>query len=717
MTIISSASTTHLAVDINTVLSDVNQYLRVMDDWARAGWIRWLDAEFAVFLHRQVPDAPVPLLLAAALTSHQNGHGHVCLDIEHCLAEPGKALSLPPESPVHQPAVTPQQLLAHITTEIWAQALRSPELIGAQLIGESPSAGPLDDTNNQPLVLDRSSGRPLLYLRRFWQYEQTLSRSIQRRLASPPVIDDELLTATITNVFNRISHKQLAAETSSSTTAQCDWQKIACALAMGNRFAIITGGPGTGKTTTVVKLLAILQDMHKKTSSQPLRIRLAAPTGKAAARLSVSITSQLAEHNLPGIPGDVSTVHRLLGPIRHSRFFKHHVGNPLPVDVVVIDEASMVDIEQMALLLNALPEHARLILLGDKDQLASVEAGAVLGSLCQRAAQAHYTQQTADWITSVSGQVVPAQLIDNNGTPLDQAVTMLRYSHRFGAIPGIGNLAQAVNISASADTLDGCFDGRYNELNRIRIRSTQDKTFEHLIRDSEAGYGYYLRQVKQPPATDVDASAWDAWAKCVLDAHSHFQLLAALRKGEFGVEGLNTRIEVILRGAGLLTSWHDSARENKTPRPSSQAYSNWYPGRPVMVTRNDYNLDLMNGDIGITLPYPTSVPGGADFILRVAFPTADKHSPVRWVLPSRLQSVETVFAMTVHKSQGSEFVHTALILPHHENPVLTRELIYTGITRASRQFTLIDDAPNVLNQAVASSVFRASGLLHSINNA
>lgn len=694
MTTRRNLNTPDLPTDANTVMQDSRQFLLILDDWARAGWIRWLDAEFAVFLHRQVPQAPPALLLAAALTSHQNGHGHVCLDIEYCLTEPDRALSLPPESPAHQPALTPQELLMTISSKQWLMALRHPDLIG---------------DNNQPLVLDHSSGRPLLYLRRFWHYEQTLAYNIRQRLLSPPDIDDEQLAKTITDVFNRLTHKNSSADNPYEPDRHFDWQKVACALATRNRFAIITGGPGTGKTTTVVKLLAVLQDIHGAVSNQPLRIRLAAPTGKAAARLGVSISSQLAAHDLQNIPGDVSTVHRLLGPIRNSRFFRHHAGNPLPADVVVVDEASMVDVELMALLLDALSAQTRLILLGDKDQLASVEAGAVLGSLCQHAGQARYTTHTAHWITTVTGQEVPAQYVNDSGSALDQAITMLRYSHRFGAIPGIGKLADAVNRSADTDTLNEYFDGRFGELKRVTIRSTRDPAFEQLISDTASGYGHFLTKVQQPLPSEADSREWDTWALAVLSAQGQFQLLAALRKGEFGVEGLNIRIETILRSAGLLMPWRSN-------QPGREGITNWYPGRPVMVTRNDYDLDLMNGDIGITLPYPNSVPGSTQMMLRVAFPTADLQKPVRWILPSRLQSVETVFAMTVHKSQGSEFAHTALILPQYENPVLTRELVYTGITRAAKQFTLIDDNPRVLALAIASSVFRTSGLLHAIND-
>jgi exodeoxyribonuclease V alpha subunit len=290
---------------------------------------------------------------------------------------------------------------------------------------------------------------------------------------------------------------------------------------------------------------------------------------------------------------------------------------------------------------------------------------------------------------------------------------MLRYSHRFGQVPGIGTLAAAVNASASVDTLDTLFDGRYDELQRLRINSSRDPVFERLVSDRSNGYGHYLTVVANPPGQDTDSETRDKWALRVLEAQGQFQLLVALRKGEFGVEGLNPRIETILRQHGLLGAAPAQPGVNGAGQPSA---ATWYAGRPVMVIRNDYNLALMNGDIGITLPYPNSTQGGRGTDLRVAFPTADPQQPVRWILPSRLLSVETVFAMTVHKSQGSEFNHTALILPQHDNPVLTRELIYTGITRAARQFTLIESNPGVLPQAVASSIFRASGLLHTINS-
>lgn len=667
-----------LATTLHTALDTPQHMLAVLDSWVDAGWIRSLDVEFARFLADEADSAgnslvPAPLLLAAALTSHQTAHGHVCLDLQACLTAPERILSLPPEYSMTTPDVQPAQILAGLELDAWLT-----------VIDQAPVTG--KGCGNSPLVLEQGA-RPLLYLRRYWQHEQGLGRAIQARLSNPVNVDPARLQNILDSLFQ--TSPDLARNI---PLDQYDWQKIACALAVRYPFAIITGGPGTGKTTTVVRLLATLLAL----SDEPLRMRLAAPTGKAATRLSASIRAQL--QSIPGgdqIPSEVTTIHRLLGPLHGSRLFRHNAHHPLPVDVVVIDEASMVDVELMAQLFDALPGHARLVLLGDKDQLASVEAGALLGTLCQRAADIHYTSDTVDWLERITGQSLPASVIDDNARPLDQAITLLRHSHRFGASSGIGALARAVNTPARPTQLtetteiDNIFQS-YHDVTRLRIANTGDPALEQLICDAEHGYGYYLRYLQESPPANIDDSSHDLWALNVLRAHSQFQLLTALRKGEFGVETLNGRIRQTLQRRQLL------------PTSGSEA-GGWYTGRPVMVTRNDYNLGLMNGDVGIALPRHGR--------LRVAFPDSAAPDRIRWILPSRLQSVETVFAMTVHKSQGSEFVHTALILPPHDSPVLTRELVYTGITRARSHFTLIETHPAVLPQAIANRVFRVGGLL------
>jgi exodeoxyribonuclease V alpha subunit len=362
----------------------------------------------------------------------------------------------------------------------------------------------------------------------------------------------------------------------------------------------------------------------------------------------------------------------------------------------------------MAAVLEALPASARLVLLGDKDQLASVEAGAVLGDLCRRADAGHYGAATRDWLADVAGETLDAALLDAEGLPLDQAVVKLRRSHRFGADSGIGRLAEAVNAGdvgamrrlqaeAPPDLAWLALGPHGDGLARLVLDGGDFPASTGTADGAPVGYRHYLRVLREgQPDAGAAQPAFDAWAREVLAAHAQFQLLCPLRRGPQGVEGLNARIAQLLFAEGLMP-----------------AVQGWYLGRPVMVTRNDPGLGLMNGDVGITLALPQPADDGTlQWIARVAFAAGDGRGGIRWVLPSRLQAVETVFAMTVHKSQGSEFTHAALVLPAQPSPVLTRELVYTGVTRARRWFTIAGfgrDA-GVLEDAVGRRVMRASGL-------
>jgi exodeoxyribonuclease V alpha subunit len=458
-----------------------------------------------------------------------------------------------------------------------------------------------------------------------------------------------------------------------------------------------------------VRLLALLQAPAVE-AGMPLRIRLAAPTGKAAARLTESISQQVrtlkvTEDVREKIPSDVTTVHRLLGSRPGTRHFRHHAGNRLPLDVLVVDEASMIDLEMMANLLDALPAHARLVLLGDKDQLASVEAGAVLGDLCRDAEAGWYSPQTRQWLETVSGENLQASGLqeDAQGThPLAQQVVMLRHSRRFGEGSGIGQLARWVNQQQPEEARKLLSARSHDDVYCLALKGEQDRALERLLLDGHGegpqGYRHYLsvlRNQRPPLDSPLEDSRWIDWAREVLQAFDAFQLLCAVRKGPWGVEGLNQRVTEALLRARLI----DSDQQ-------------WYEGRPVLMTRNDYGLGLMNGDIGIALKLPEQEgPETGKQVLRVAFPRNDGQGGVRFVLPSRLNDVETVYAMTVHKSQGSEFAHTALILPDALNPVLTKELIYTGITRAKDWFTLIESRAGVFEEAVKRRVKRLSGLM------
>lgn len=681
---------------------DCGSLLKLLAAWVERGWLRPLDLAMAKLLLEPFSDCPPLVLLGAALASHQLGRGHVCLDLQATLATPDLILSLPPENDAGdgEPPPLPSAALAGITVAEWCEALLSaPGIVCHQPACLTEAA---DDRHpGHPLVLVGAPRRPRLYLRRYWRYEQQVARSLHRRLAAPATPPADLRQA-------------LDALFLPGTAAGPDWQKIACALATRSALTLITGGPGTGKTTTVIRLLALLQG-HALQAVRPLRIRLAAPTGKAAARLTASIAGQIAslaveETVRQAIPAEVSTLHRLLGCRPGTRHFVHDRDNPLPVDVLVVDEASMIDLEMMASLLEALPERARLILLGDKDQLASVEAGAVLGDLCFDADFGNYTAQTLAWIETHAGHRVDDPALrpgDAVRHALAQQTVMLRHSRRFTADSGIGRLARAINDGDGAACRQ-LLAGAPADLAVLQLGNEADPALDHLAlhghKDGRrVGYGHYLGVLKDTrPQAKAEANpadpAWNDWALRVLEAFGSFQFLTALRCGPWGVEGLNPRIAGALRKAGLL-----------------EGQEGWYEGRPVLVTRNDYGLGVMNGDVGIALRVPVLHGlGGAPAVrreLRVAFMHPEDSRRARFLHPSRLTAVETAFAMTVHKSQGSEFDHAALVLPDRLNPILTRELVYTAVTRARTAFTLLEPRPDVLDQAVRQRVVRESGMI------
>jgi exodeoxyribonuclease V alpha subunit len=581
-----------------------------------------LDISLANYFNsQQVSDDPRHLWVAA-LTSYQWGRGHACLDLNALQLQTSALLGWNDE----QVAALPKHLSAAAPTLPWIQG------------------------DNSPLVFAKDAQGERLYLRRAWNAEQSIREHILQRInlsiAEPVDLRHQLDTL-------------FGTETS--------MQRIACEVAAKNHITLITGGPGTGKTTTVVKLLALLI----ATSANTLRIHLAAPTGKAAARLTESITNALAQ--MPAdvqsrIPTQTQTLHRLLRS--NSRDTRVH---PLATDVVVVDEASMVDLEMMARLLASVPPMARLILLGDKDQLASVEAGAVMSQLC-------------------TGELLRAQTVT------------LTHSHRFDAASGIGKWAQAVNAdnqknatsiqalwNAAPDWLstlpnntsedskqDSGLTGPLHQVTKLQLQNAHDAKLAQTL---AFGWRHWLSLLDSHRTNTFEkiTACTDSQAIDLLKSFNEFSVLCAVREGPFGVAQLNAHIEKAL---GFTASA-------------------WYVGRPVMVTRNDYALELMNGDVGICLP-------GADGVLRVAFPSLGGN--VRWIVPSRLDSVETVFAMTVHKSQGSEFHHVLLVVPAHDSPVLTRELVYTGLTRAKENLTLWAPRPEVLLQACNRRVLRSGGL-------
>ena len=604
-----------------TVLKDL-----LRQPWGPAHAIPFtgLDTALANLLHSKHPSDDPRHLWLAALTSHQWGRGHACLDLATLQTQAAALLGWSDE----QTAALPSDLHNAASTLPWTQGDAS------------------------PLVLTEDAQGTRLYLRRAWMAEQTICQSIAQRLALPCEVPADL-------------QQRLDVLFPHTSNGEPDRQRLACEVAAQHRITLITGGPGTGKTTTVVKLLSLLVS----TSSRDLTIHLAAPTGKAAARLTESIRSALTQ--MPAdvqtrIPTQAQTLHRLLQTNSRSHHNDGQV-HQLATDVVVVDEASMIDLEMMARLLQAVPATARLILLGDKDQLASVEAGAVMSQLC-------------------------------TGSLLQQQTVTLTHSHRFDAHSGIGQWARTVNANVADNTsalkalwnaapdwlaslpLQQSIDGETSEPDVTRLQLTHANDAKLAV-GLRYGWRYWLALLDAHRTHNKQAAqpCSDAQALALLNAFTEFCVLCAVREGPLGVVQLNAHIEHAL-GLGA---------------------SAWYVGRPVMVTRNDYALERMNGDIGLCLP-------GPDGVLRVAFPAAD--GGVRWVMPSRLDSVETVFAMTVHKSQGSEFAHVLLVIPAQESAVLTRELVYTGLTRARQRLTLWAPQLGVLWKACARRVLRSGGL-------
>ncbi len=474
------------------------------------------------------------------------------------------------------------------------------------------------------------------------------------------------------DITTNIDLKQILNQLFSYDSASIDWQKIAVAIALTRKVAIISGGPGTGKTTTVAKILAGIVLNNPTT-----RIVSAAPTGKAASRLTESLgraIEQLSFESL-NIKTEAVTLHRLLGAKTDNRSFSYNKHNQLHIDVLVIDEASMVDLNMMARIIEALPASARLILLGDKDQLSSVEAGAVFGDLCDFISNG-YSQLRAHELSRLTGYTIP--IADQPTMAITDSICLLKKSYRFNESSGIGLLANAVKEGRYLNVKKLLADNTLQDISYYELLSNQ--TYQAVLNDCVEHYKNYLNAINR--SNDIAT---------VLTKFTQCRLLCALREGKFGVEGLNKQIE-------LLLAKHKLIRLNHRDQ--------WYIGRPIMILRNSTSLGLYNGDIGITL---TAEHDSSK--LRVYFPFSD--GTIKGFSPYRLPEHETAYAMTIHKSQGSEFDHVNIILPTEFSPLLNRSLLYTAITRAKKAVSIFADA-KILERVVKSQIHRESGLIEQI---
>jgi exodeoxyribonuclease V alpha subunit len=532
----------------------------------------------------------------------------------------------------------------------WVKELKSSPVVG------SPG-------QFSPLVMD---AQHRLYLHRYWEYEQTLAAEILKR---SNVARDE--------ANDQALGQKLKALFPANSAGSVNLQTVAAFAAARGKFCVISGGPGTGKTHTLVLIMALLLDLDP---TRKLRIAVTAPTGKAATRIQESIrkikaTLACSDEIKHQLPENATTIHRLLGYIPDSAYFRHNADNLLPFDVVAVDEASMVDLALMAKLFAAIPPSARMILLGDKDQLASVEAGAVLGDICSAVTVGSYSKKFSQQFETLTGQRLLGAAPVKEAASLGDCVVQLKKNYRFGESSAIFRLSTAINEGRAEDVftiLRSSSGDAHSDLISMALpgrAKLKDALKEKII----AGFGDFLKT-----SDPLQAIA----------AMSRFRVLCALREGPLGVAGLNQMIEEILEEAGLMN-----------------CQSPWYSHRPIMITRNDYNLKLFNGDNGVILH------DGVGGEPRAFFAGPDNN--LRQFLPIRLPRHETAYAMTVHKSQGSEFDRVLLVLPDRQSPVLTRELLYTGITRARKGVELWFEE-QVFRAAIAQRVRRTSGLCDSL---
>ena len=587
------------------------------------------------------------LFLAAVSVSRCAREKHVCLDLENI------PLGDYPEGEQFD------RLVSYPEPSAWKKHLSTCSSVGA------PGA----DT---PLILDGSR----LYLHKYHRYETGLASSILSRAQLLP-FDAETLRCGLELLFG-------------NKNPSPDWQRCAVMNAAVRNFSVVTGGPGTGKTTTAAKIVLLLLYQAMKTG-EPCRIALCAPTGKAAAHLHTSIRkaaslvrdgskerAKLVDDALPLLPERSHTIHRLLGSIPGSPRFRHNAENPLPYEIIIVDEVSMADIALTSKLVEAVSPDARLVFLGDMDQLSSVEAGSVLGDICDPRG-GRYDEAFASLVHDLTGGIVPAEDI-SIPRGICGSVVYLTESRRFSSDSAIGRAARLVNEGKGESALASI--GEDPSVEWVEYALPPLAAAERLSAECAA-------VILKAARIDASGSPFYRWSSHrtpeeFFEAFSKLQILCALRSGVYGSVQCARLVEDLLVERGYL-----------------EGGRNFRHGQTVMITRNDHSLRLFNGDIGVIC---RNDKGGLRAIFR-----DHETGEFRSLSPHQLPPHESALALTVHKSQGSEYDRVVLMLPGTDSPVVSKELLYTGITRA-RSSCVIAGREKLFDSAAARKIERASAL-------
>jgi exodeoxyribonuclease V alpha subunit len=591
--------------------------VKIKPDWylqgCETGWIRLKEIELVRFLESEFGALTESELLITVFLSLFEEDGHVILPLDRSPAKWASILGLNESSSA--------QLLEGIP------GIPEAELESSQLIGKPDE--------QMPFILDQKKGVQFLAIKRYRTYEDVIhSLTLKKTETNNQIGEPDKVKPILDQLFGH--------------SEEIDWQKTAAALSLIKPFLIISGGPGTGKTTTVARIIAL----HQKMNNGKLKIGLAAPTGKAAGRMGESLHRELAlmdltDQELSSIPKDAKTIHRLLQKTKERGLLPEAEKKTLHYDLLIVDEASMIDLRLMYRLLTSLDKRTRLILLGDRFQLASVEAGSVFADLCRKTENG-FSDKISGTLGSMGGADLP--MSDEPGD-LTDAIVYLTKSYRFDEDSGIGRLAGYVKEAESIPDIG------VEETMRLF------EQFEGLEHEDFTFTPQNLKAMAEETVTRLDQSQSIKDPAEMISYWKESAILTCHRRGLEGSERLNVYAEQMIAASRAV-----------------QIRDGWYHGRPVMVTRNDYGLGVFNGDAGVCMLDEES---GS---YRIWVESAGGLKPIQ---PNRMVHFMPAYFLTVHKSQGSEFDRVSLLLPSQDSPVLTRELLYTAITRARKEFCLL----------------------------